>query len=156
MSAQVKPIPEQFHTVTPGISISGAADAIAFYEKAFGAEELYRFNMPDGRVAHAEIKIGDSIVMISDDCGMEDAARSPANLGGSSASLLIYTTDTDAAFKRAVDAGAKVASEPTDMFWGDRFARVIDPYGHHWAIATHTEDVTEEEMTRRMVAEFGG
>lgn len=156
MSAQVKQIPDQFHTITPAISISGAADAVAFYEKAFGAEELYRINMPDGKVAHAEIKIGDSIVMIADDCGMEGATRSPENLGGSSASLLVHTTDTDAAFKRAIDAGAKPLMEPADMFWGDRFAKVIDPYGHHWGISTHIEDVSDEEKARRMAAEFGG
>jgi PhnB protein len=150
-----KPIPEGFHTVTPSIVVSDSAKAIAFYKKAFGAEERGVHKTPDGKIMHAEIRIGDSVVMLNDEFpGMGPGPRSPDTLKGTTAVLHIYTPDVDAAFKRAVDAGAGVIMPVADMFWGDRYAQVTDPFGHRWSIATRKEDVSAEEAVRRGEAFF--
>ena len=143
-----KPIPDMYHTITPHLVVQGAAEAIAFYVKAFGAEEIARMPMPDGRLMHAEIRIGDSIIMLADDFGW-GSSKSPAALGANTGGLLIYSDDVDAAFQRALDAGATVEMPLADMFWGDRYGRLKDPFGHGWAIATHIEDVAPEEMAAR-------
>lgn len=149
----VKPIPKGFHTATAYLRIKGAAQALEFYRRALGAEERYRMTMPDGRIGHAEITIGDSIVMLADEfpdmkvCG-------PQSLGGTSVGLMLYVADSDAAFKRAVDAGAKVLRPLTDQFYGDRSGTVVDPFGHEWTLSTHREDVPPEEMKKRADAMF--
>jgi PhnB protein len=150
----VKPIPPGYHTVTPYLTVKGAAQAIEFYKRAFGAQEVERMPGPDGKsVMHAELKIGDSIVMLSDEFP-QMGTRSPQTLGGSSGYLFLYVSDVDAAFKRAVDAGAKATMPPADMFWGDRFAKVSDPFGHEWGMATHKEDLSPEEIRKRGQAEM--
>ncbi|PWG03165.1 VOC family protein [Sphingosinicella humi] len=146
----VNPIPEGYHSVTPYLVIDGAADAIRFYSEAFGATEVLRMPMGD-RVAHAEIKIGDSHVMLSDEWP-DMNLLGPAKRGGATASLMVYVTDVDAAFKRALDAGATQERPVADQFWGDRMGTLVDPYGHRWTLATHIEDVSAEEMSRRMSA----
>jgi PhnB protein len=150
----VRPIPEGYHTVTPYLTVRGAAKAIDFYERAFGAEERMCMRRPDGGVMHAEIRIGDSFVMLSDEVP-EMGARGPESLGGASGSIYLFVEDVDAVVARAVAAGAKLAMPPQDMFWGDRFGRVTDPFGHGWAIATHKEDLTPEEIARRAAAAMG-
>ncbi len=135
-----KPIPDGYHSLTPFLNVKGAAKAIEFYQKAFGAEERGRMNGPTGSIIHAEIKIGDSIVMLA-----EAETESPTV-----SSTHLYTKDTDAAFKRAIDAGCEVKMPPMNMFWGDRYARVTDPFGNRWGIATHIEDVPENQMKSRM------
>jgi PhnB protein len=147
----VKPIPEGYTSVTPYLAVDDAAQAIAYYEKAFGAQERGRMEAPDGKIAHAELEIGDSLVMLSDVLP-QFVTKSPRELGGSSASIMLYVEDVDAVVKQAVDAGATVATEVADQFWGDRFGTVIDPYGHAWSIATHVEDVPPEEMAERAKA----
>jgi PhnB protein len=150
--AKPKPIPDGHRTVTPYLTVQGAAKAIEFYKRAFGAHDEGRMDSPDGtRVIHAEIRIGDSMVMLSDEFpGM--GPRSPQALGGTTASIFLYVPDVDAAFKRAVDAGAKAIMPPTDMFWGDRFGKLADPFGHEWAMATHQEDLSDEEIRKRGAA----
>ena len=151
MTNTVKPIPEGYHTATPYLIIKGAAEAIEFYKKAFGAKEIMRMSQTDGRIGHAEIKIGDSPIMLADEFPEMDA-RSPHSLGGSPVSILLYVEDVDAMFTQAVAAGAQVKMPPTDMFWGDRFSKVVDPFGHEWSLATHKEDVSPEECARRSQA----
>jgi PhnB protein len=144
----VKPIPTGFHSVTAGLVVDQGARALEFYKTAFGAEELFRMPMGD-KIAHAEIKIGDTIVMLSDewpDMGL----LSPKNRGGTTVSLMIYVEDADLAFKRAVDAGGSVERAVQNEFYGDRSGTLIDPFGHRWTISTHVEDVSPEEMNRRM------
>ena len=147
-------IPEGYHSVTPYLIVDGAAEAIRFYGAAFGAIELMRMPMgASGRLAHAEIKIGDSPVMLSDewpDMGL----LGPKARGGATASLMIYLDDVDAAFARALGAGAVEERPPQDQFWGDRMGTVVDPFGHRWTLATHIEDVAADEMQRRMEAAF--
>jgi len=147
----VKAIPDGYHTLTPYLVCHAAADAIAFYEKAFGAVELVRMPGPGDAVMHAELRIGTSVLMLGDE-NPERGALSPKTVGGSPVSVFIYTEDVDALFARAVKAGAQGVAPPADMFWGDRFAQVVDPFGHSWAMATHTEDVSPEEMGKRMQA----
>lgn len=142
-----KPKPDAYHTLTPTLVIEGAAQAIDFYRKAFGAEETMRFEH-GGIVAHAELRIGDSLFMFGEPWP-DSGHKSPAALGGSPAGLMIYLDDVDTAFERAVAAGAKVTSPVTDQFYGDRSGSLTDPFGHNWTIATHKEDVTMEEMQRR-------
>jgi uncharacterized glyoxalase superfamily protein PhnB len=144
----VNPIPEGMHTVSPYLAVDDAAAAIEFYARAFGAQELSRMPAPDGTIGHASIQIGDSIIMLADPFP-QATARPPKELGGTSAALFMYVEDTDAAFKQAVAAGATPSMEPADMFWGDRFAQVSDPFGHSWQIATHQEDLTDEEVAER-------
>jgi PhnB protein len=147
-----KAIPDGYHTVTPYITVKGAAQAIDFYTRAFGARESARMTAPDGKhVMHAEIRIGDSIVMLSDE-SPQMGNRSPQTLGGTTASIFLYVPDVDTAFKRAVDAGARAIMPPTDMFWGDRFGKLADPFGHEWAMATHKEDLDPEEIRKRGAA----
>lgn len=150
-----KPIPDGYHSVTPYLTIRGAAEALDFYRRAFGAEERVRMPGPDGQgVMHAEIRIGDSIVMLGEE-SIEMGAPSPKTLGGSGSSILIYVEDVDAAFDRAVNAGGTVRVPVTDMFWGDRYGQVADPFGHIWSIATHKEDVPPEQMGRRRAEQYG-
>jgi PhnB protein len=143
-----KPIPEGYHTLTPYLSVENAAEAIDFYQQAFGAQEHFRMPGPNDTVAHAELKIGDSVVMLSDPFP-QSSVRPPKEVGGTSASLFMYVEDVDAVFKQAVDAGATSTMEPADQFWGDRFGTVTDPFGHVWSIATHIEDLTPEEIAER-------
>jgi PhnB protein len=154
MASKVKPIPDGYHSLTTYLSIKGAAAAIAFYKQAFGAEELYRLPMPDGRVGHAELQIGDSRLMLADEMPEMPGAisKSPRTLGGVSSGLNLYVGDVDAQFKRAVDAGATVKRPVTDQFYGDRSGTVEDPFGHVWTISTHVEDVSPEEIAKRMAA----
>jgi PhnB protein len=147
----VKAIPDGYHSVTPYLIVRGAARALEFYQKAFGARELMRLPGPEGKLGHAEVQIGDSRVMLADEHpGM--GAVSPQGLGGSPVGLCIYVQDVDAVFDRAVSAGAKVVRAVQDQFYGDRSGTVEDPFGHKWTIATHKEDVSSEEMQRRMQA----
>ena len=144
----VKPIPEGYHSVTPYLIIKGAADAIEFYKKAFGATELFRFPAPDGKIGHAEIKIGDSPIMLADEFP-EMGHKGPRALGGSPVSLMIYLEDVDTVFNRAVEAGASVKEAVQDKFYGDRTGTLTDPFGHVWHVSTHKEDVSMEEMEER-------
>jgi PhnB protein len=154
MAEKVSPVPKGYHTITPYISIKGAAAAIAFYKKAFGAEEIYRMDMPGDKVGHAEIQIGDSRLMLADEFpDMPDAvAKSPKTLNGTTTGFNIYIPDVDARFKRAVDAGAKVKRPVQNQFYGDRSGTVEDPFGHIWTLSTHVEEVSPEEMKKRMAA----
>jgi PhnB protein len=151
------PIPEGHHTITPHLIVKGASEAIDFYKRAFGAEELGRMPMPgpDGttRLGHAELQIGDSRLFLADDFP-EYGSNGPQ--GGSAVTIHLYVTDADTVFNRAVEAGATVAMPLADMFWGDRYGKLVDPFGHHWSIATHLEDLTIEQMGERMAAAFGG
>jgi PhnB protein len=149
MAAQVKKIPAGYHSVTPYLVVGDAARAIDFYKRAFGANELVRMGAPGGKIGHAELKIGNSMIMLSDELM---GNRSPQTLGGSPVSIFLYVEDVDSVFNQAVNAGAKSDASPTDMFWGDRFGRLTDPFGHIWAIATHIEDVAPEEMKKRAKA----
>ena len=151
----VKSIPEGYHSVTPYLIIRGAAEAIEFYKKAFGAVELFRFPSPDGKVGHAEIKIGDSPVMLADEYP-DMGYKGPQSIGGSPVSLMIYVEDVDTIFNQAVTAGATVKEALQDKSYGDRLGTVIDPFGHIWHISTHKEDVSLEEMERRAKAAHGG
>jgi len=144
----VKPIPDGYHTVTPYLAVDDAAEAIAYYQKAFGAKERVRMETPDGKIGHAELEIGDSLVMLSDPFP-QGSTRPPKELGGTTAGVFMYVEDVDAVVKRAVDTGATVAMEVADQFWGDRFGTIIDPFGHSWSIATHVEDVTAEQIAER-------
>ncbi len=147
----VKSIPEGYHSVTPYLIIKGAADAIEFYKKAFGATELFRFPAPDGKIGHAEIKIGDSPIMLADEFA-EMGYKGPQALGGSPVSLMIYLEDVDTVFNRAVEAGASVKEAVQDKFYGDRTGTLTDPFGHVWHVSTHKEDVSMEEMEERAKA----
>ena len=149
MASPVKPVPDGYHTVTPYLIVDGAAAAIDFYRKAFGAEELFRMPMPGGRVGHAELQVGDSRIMLADEFPEMDA-RGPKSRGGTPVTILLYVTDCDAVFSRAVAAGGKVKRPMQDQFYGDRSGTLEDPFGHVWSVATHEEDVSFEEMTRRM------
>lgn len=144
----VKPIPEGYRTLTPYLAVDDATEAIEFYERAFGANERSRMPGPDGKIAHAELLIGDSLVMLSDPFP-QSTVKPPAQVGGTTAGLFMYVEDVDAAYRRAIDAGATETMPPEDMFWGDRFASVADPFGHSWEIATHVEDLTPEEIAKR-------
>ena len=155
MAGKVNPIPEGYRTITPYLVIKGAGEAIDFYVKAFGAVEVVRMPGPGGSVMHGEVRIGDSMLMLSDEFP-DWGQLGPISRGGAAGSGMLYVDDCDAAFKRAVEAGCTAKMPPTDEFWGDRFAKVADPFGHEWAIATHVEDVTPEEMQRRMAERFGG
>jgi PhnB protein len=147
----VKPIPEGYHTLSPYLAVEDANQAIDYYKKAFGAKERVRMEAPGGAIGHAELEIGDSVVMLSDPFP-QSSTRPPKELGGSSVSVFMYVEDVDAVVKRAVDSGATVLMEVEDQFWGDRFGTVQDPFGHSWSIATHVEDVPPEEMAERAKA----
>ena len=150
-----KPIPDGYHTATPYLIIGGAGDAIEFYKKAFGATELFRFPMPDGKIGHAEIKIGDSPIMLADEFP-EMGYKGPQTLGGSPVSIMIYVEDVDTFFNQAVACGAMVKEAVSDKFYGDRIGTLTDPFGHVWHISTHKEDVSLEEMEKRAKAAHGG
>jgi PhnB protein len=153
----VNPIPEGYHTVTPYLTVDDAAAAIEFYARAFGATERMRMSAPDGSVAHAAVQIGDSVIMLSDPFP-QASTKPPKALGGTSVAIALYVEDTDAVFQRAVSAGASATTAPVDMFWGERYAQVNDPFGHVWSIATHTEDLSAEEVAergRKAMAEMG-
>lgn len=155
MTSKVKPIPDGYHSATPYLIITNAAQAIEFYKKAFGATELTRLATPDGKLMHAEIKIGDSPIMICDECP-DWNALSPLTIGGTTVSIVLYVDDVDTVVKQALAAGATEQMPVEDQFWGDRMGTVVDPYGHKWSIATHTEDVSPEELDKRAKALFGG
>lgn len=143
------PIPAGMHTLTAHIICEGAADAIAFYKKAFNAEELARLPGPNGKLMHAAVRIGDSVLMLMDDFA-EWGSLGPKALKGTPVTLHLYVNDVDAAMKQAVDAGATLAMPAEDMFWGDRYGQVVDPFGHRWSIATHKFDYTPEEIQQNM------
>ena len=145
----VKPVPEGYHTITPHLIVRDAARAIEFYKQAFGAKERGVMKGPDGKVMHAELQIGDSIVMLADEMP-EFGSRSPQSIGGSPTGLHIYTDNADAAFDRAVKAGAQVEMPVMEQFWGDRYGKLKDPFGHSWSVATHVKDLSGEEMKRGM------
>lgn len=147
----VKTIPDGYHSVTPYLIIAGAAEAIDYYKKAFGATELLRMPAPGGKIGHAEIKIGDSPIMLADEFP-EMGYKSPQTLGGSPVSIMIYVEDVDTVFNQAVAAGGKVQRPLKDQFYGDRTGTLEDPFGHVWHVATHKEDVSAEEMERRAKA----
>src|SRR4030095_16109766 len=151
----VKPIPEGYHSVTPYLIIEGAVEAIAFYAKAFGAKELFRFPTPDGKIGHAELKIGDSPIMLAY-AYPAMGYNSPKSLGGSPVSLMIYVENVDTVFNQAVQAGATVKEALSDKFYGDRSGSLIDPFGHVWHVSTHKEDVSMEEMEKRAKAASAG
>ena len=147
--SQVKPIPDGMHTVTPHLVCAGAADAIEFYKKAFNAVELSRLPGAQGRLMHASIRIGDSVVMLNDEFP-DWKSFGPKSLKGSPVTIHLYVEDVDAFVARAVGAGATVTMPLADMFWGDRYCILDDPFGHHWSVATHIRDVTTEEMQEAM------
>lgn len=149
----VKPIPEGYHSITPYLSIKGAAKAIEFYKHAFGASECFRLVTPIGTIGHAEIRIGDSSIMLSEACD-EGPLCSPQTLGGASVGLHLYVEDVDAVFAQAVGAGAKAVMPVRDQFYGDRTGTLEDPFGHIWFIATHKEELTQEEINKRAEALF--
>ena len=152
MANKVKPIPEGYHNITPYLVIKGAAAAIDFYKQAFGATEIMRMPQPDGRVGHAELKFGDSVVMLADEYP-EMGVVGPKTLGNTSVGLLLYLDDVDKAVERAVSLGASIKKPIADQFYGDRTGTIEDPFGHKWTLAVHIEDVTPEEMQRRMEAQ---
>ena len=145
----VKPIPDGYHSVTPYLTVNDAARAIDFYERAFGAKEVMRMSGPQGKIGHAELKIGDSMIMLADEMP-QGGTRSPQALGGTTCGIFVYVKDVDTVFNQAVSAGARVEMPLADQFWGDRYGRVVDPFGHSWSLATHKEDVAPEEMKQRM------
>jgi len=146
---QVKPIPDGMHTVTPHLVCEGAAEAIEFYKRAFGAEEIARMPGPDGKLMHAAVCIGDSTLMLVDDFP-EWGSRGPKALGGSPVTIHLYVDDVDDFVAHAVAAGAKLTMPVQDMFWGDRYGQIEDPFGHHWSVATHVRDVSMDEMQQAM------
>lgn len=156
MTQAKKPIPDGYRTITPTLTLDDAPAAIEFYKKAFGAEEVARSTGPDGKIMHAEIRIGDSIVMVND---AVMGGKGPKAFGGSPASLWLYVENCDAFFERAVAAGAKVEMALADMFWGDRFGSLLDPHGYRWSVATRKEDLTPQEIGQRadeFYKSFGG
>jgi len=142
-----KPIPDGFHSATPSLVVSDSKKAIEFYKKAFGAKEIYQFPGPNGKIMHAMIQIGDSIIMMSDEFP-DMGAKSPKSIGGTPITIHLYVANADEMFNQAVNAGAKVIMPIMDAFWGDRYGLVVDPDGHSWAIATHKKDMTPEEMRK--------
>ena len=147
-SKKVSPVPAGYHTVTPVLVCRNAAGAIDFYKKAFGAKEISRMPMPDGSVAHAELQIGDSRIMLGDEMPAMGASA-PQTVGGSPVHVFLYVPNVDQMFQRAIAAGATADMPPADQFWGDRYGKLTDPFGHKWNLATHIEDVSEKEMIRR-------
>ena len=150
MPNPAKPIPEGYHSITPGLVCRDASRAIEFYKAAFGAQEIMRMPSPDGKVMHAELRIGDSVLFVNDEypgmCAAPTPTATPSN------SLFLYVNDVDSVFQRAVDNGAKETMPLQDMFWGDRYGKLTDPFGHSWGLATHVEDVAPEELERRSTA----
>ena len=156
---RVAPIPAGYHTVTPYLTVNDGARALELYTRAFGARETVRMPGPGGKMMHAEFRIGDSIVMLSDELPGMSTTKAPTSLGGTTGSLMLYVRDVDAAFQRAVDAGCTALMPPTDMFWGDRFGKLRDPFGNEWGLATHKEDLSPRQMAERQkaaMAQMGG
>jgi PhnB protein len=153
MSSTVKSIPDGYQAITPYLIVDGAASAISYYEKVFGAIEMLRLAGPDGKVGHAELLINDSRIMLADEFP-QMGARGPHSIGGSPVSLMLYVDDVDDTAKRAIEAGAKLTRPIEDQFYGDRAGGLEDPFGHHWHIATHKEDVSPEELQRRAAERF--
>ena len=151
MPAKVKPIPDGYHSLTPYLSVNGAAAAIDFYKRAFGATEIMRMAQPDGRIGHAELQLGDSRVMLADEFP-EMGFRSPSVLGGSPVHLHLYVENVDDVVAQALSAGAKLTRPVQDQFYGDRLGTVTDPYGHVWHVSTHKEDLSPEELQKRAAA----
>jgi PhnB protein len=149
MPEQVKAVPPGFHTLTPHLTARNAEQALEFYKNAFGAEVLHVAHMPDGKVMHASLRIGDSMLMLNDEFP-DHGALSPLSTGGSAVTIHIYTDNVDAAFNRAVSAGAQVKMPLADQFWGDRYGVVADPFGHKWSLGAHIKDMSPEEMQREM------
>ncbi len=149
MTAKVNPVPDGYHTVTPYLAVKGAAHAIEFYTKAFGAKEMFRLPAPDGKLGHAEIMIGDSFIMLADE-NPDEGFLGPQSRGGATSNIMLYVEDVDALVRQAVAAGATLLSPVEDKFYGDRSGRLADPFGHLWDIATHVEDVAPEEMEKRI------
>jgi len=153
MAKAAQAIPKGFHTVTPSLVIAGAAKAIDFYKKALGAEEVMRFPGPDGKIMHAELRIGDSPIMLGDEMP-EQGAKGPKSYGGTPVSFFVYSENVDAAWKRAVDAGGKPVMPLDDQFWGDRAGCFVDPFGHQWWLAQRIQDMTPEELKKSADAFF--
>ena len=151
-------LPQGFRTITPHLVINGCAKAIEFYKKAFGAEEVMRMPMPDGRIGHAELKIGDSVLMCADDCPEMTGGKSrdPKKLGASPVTIHLYVPDAKAAMERATKAGATVTMPVAEMFWGDLYGKFTDPFGHDWGIATHVKDLTPDQIAAAQKKAFGG
>ncbi len=157
MAPSLKPIPEGYHTVNTYLTVHDGRRAVEFYQKAFGATEKFLMEGPPGKIGHAELQIGDSIVMLSDEMP-GGSCRSPQSLGGTTITLFLYVEDVDRIFNQAVSAGATVTRPVEDMFWGDRYGEVKDPFGHAWGLATHKEDLTPGELQKRAekaMAEMG-
>ena len=152
MAKKAQAIPKGYHTVTPSLCVAGADRAIDFYKRALGAEEIMRFPAPDGKIMHAEIRIGDSVIMLGDEMP-EQGAKSPKSYGGTPVGFFIYKENVDAAWKQAVDAGAKAVVPLADQFWGDRTGCVEDPFGHRWWLAQHIQDLSPDEL-RQKAEEF--
>ncbi len=148
----IEKIPKDYHSITP-VFVKNGDEAIEFYKNVFGVEERCRMKAPDGRVAHAELKLGDSVIMLSDEYP-EMKCHSPETIGGSPVSMYVYVDDVDSIFNKAISAGAKVLDPVKDQFWGDRHGRLEDPFGHLWSIATHKKDLSEEEMKKAAEAAF--
>lgn len=153
MATATKPIPDGYHSATPYLIVKGAVEAIEFYNRAFGATELLRMADPKGGIAHAEIRIGDSVIMLADE-NPNMGYRGPRSLGGSTVSIMLYVADVDGTFERAVKAGARAQRPVANQFYGDRSGMIEDPFGHFWTIATHVEDIAPEELQRRVEAAF--
>jgi PhnB protein len=154
MAKAATPIPEGFHTVTPSLVVRNAAQAIDFYKKALGAQELSRMPSPDGKIMHAELKIGDSIIFLADEMPNPGSAKSPQTVGGCTGSLNLYVPDVDSFFQKAVNSGAKEAMPVADQFWGDRYGSFVDPFGHIWGVGTRKEALTPEEIGKRAQSFF--
>jgi PhnB protein len=150
---QIEKIPKDYHSITPVLIVKNGDEAIEFYKKGFGVQERGRMKGPDGSVAHAELKLGDSVFMLSDEYPEMDC-HSPKTIGGSPVSMYVYVDDVDSFFDKAISAGAKVLDPIKDQFWGDRHGRLEDPFGHLWSIATHKKDLSEDEMKKAAEAAF--
>jgi PhnB protein len=149
---KIQPVPPGYHTVTAYLTVNDGARALDFYQRAFGARDIERMPGPGGKLMHAEFKIGDSIVMLSDEFPGMSSCKAPTSLGGTTVTMFLYVPDVDAAFKRALEAGCKVITPVMDMFWGDRFGKLEDPFGNQWSMATHKENVSPAEMAQRAQA----
>jgi PhnB protein len=149
---KIQPVPPGYHTVTTYLTVNDGARALDFYQRAFGARDIERMPGPGGKLMHAEFKIGDSIIMLSDEFPGMSSCKAPTSLGGTTVTMFLYVPDVDAAFKRALEAGCKVITPVMDMFWGDRFGKLEDPFGNQWSMATHKENVSPAEMAQRAQA----